>query len=164
MQNKVEAPHSLWFEIPHNFGIVEFPPNILKHFRAHQQTNPQTPESGGQLFWKPSDKGHKIVASITGPRPSDRRSRNSYKADHKQELIEIDEHYEKGLFFLGDWHTHPEAEPKPSISDIYAANEIFTRSENRGDGFLLVIIGNRNIEDSICAYLINGKCTTAKRI
>ena len=99
---------SFWYSLPDGLGEIEFPPTVLEHFDFYRQTHPKDKEAGGQLFWQYAPEGHRRVASVTGPRPTDQRSRARYKADHRQEQIEINCHYERGLYFLGDWHTHPE--------------------------------------------------------
>ncbi|MAY37954.1 Mov34/MPN/PAD-1 family protein [Spongiibacter sp.] len=115
---------SLWYHIP-SFGEIEFTPSILAHFEKYQQKRRWHREAGGQLFWEYTQSGHKRVGAITGPRRTDLRTRTSYKADPNKEQTEIDEHYEKGFYLLGDWHTHPEPIAKPSSEDREAIQDIF---------------------------------------
>ena len=42
----------------------------------------------------------------------------------------------KGLHFVGDWHTHPEAVPTPSSSDIRTIKEAVAKSRHHLHGFL----------------------------
>lgn len=49
--------------------------------------------------------------------------------------------HRKGLNFVGDWHTHPEAVPTPSSSDVRTINEAVAKSQHHLFGFVMVIIG-----------------------
>ena len=44
------------------------------------------------------------------------------------------------LRYIGEWHTHPEITPKPSIKDLQSLNEI---TESSNDFCILLIIGNK---------------------
>jgi integrative and conjugative element protein (TIGR02256 family) len=50
--------------------------------------------------------------------------------------------HRKGLHFVGDWHTHPEAVPTPSSSDIRTINEAVAKSRHHLQGFLMVVVGS----------------------
>lgn len=153
---------SLWYSIP-EFGVVEFTPSVLAHFKKYQQKCRWNREAGGQLFWKYSPEGYRRVAAITGPRPTDKRTRTSYKADHTKEQIEIDERYEQGLFLLGDWHTHPEPIARPSCEDRQAIREIYSSSINPGPGFILVIVGTGPLHESLNISWCNEKIIPVKQ-
>ncbi|MDX8339768.1 Mov34/MPN/PAD-1 family protein [Draconibacterium sp. IB214405] len=63
------------------------------------------------------------------------------------------------LRYLGEWHTHPEVIPAPSIKDLQSLNEIADSSD---DFCILLIIGNKDfspgafIEQSISLIQENG--------
>ena len=164
MQGSVESSQSFWYFLPDGVGKVEFPPETLEYFISFQQKRPQDKEAGGQLFWEYAPAGHKRVALITGPRLTDRRSRTNYKADHKQEQVEIDRCYRQGLYFLGDWHTHPEDIARPSASDIESIQEIYRKSRNSGPGFLLVIVGTRPLCEGLNVSWCNGEVVGLTRL
>jgi len=155
---------SFWYLLPDGLGEIEFPPTVLEHFDFYRQTHPKDKEAGGQLFWQYAPEGHRRVASVTGPRPTDQRSRARYKADHRQEQIEINRHYERGLYFLGDWHTHPELIATPSSSDIEAIQEIYKTSQNPGPGLLLVIVGNGLLSTGLSVVWCNDKIEPVSRL
>lgn len=104
------------------------------------------------------------MALVTGSRPTDQRSRTNYKADHKQEQIEIDQCYEQGMYLLVDWHTHPEAFATPSKSDIDAIREIYKTSRNPGPGFLLVVVGTRPLREGLSVSWCNERVVTLERL
>jgi integrative and conjugative element protein (TIGR02256 family) len=50
--------------------------------------------------------------------------------------------HQRGLHFVGDWHTHPEAVPTPSSSDIRTINEAVAKSRHHLFGFLMIVVGS----------------------
>lgn len=149
---------SFWYLAPGRVGHIEITPSVLAHFEAFQQQDPGDLEAGGQLFWEYGGEGHRRVTTITGPRPGDFRGRFRYKADYRQEQLEIDSLYEQGKFYLGDWHTHPEAIAEPSVVDIQTITKIYRSSKNPGSGLLMIIAGTDSIERSLsvswCNHLV----------
>lgn len=160
----MSMPHetSFFYSLP-DFGEIEIPPFVLEHFAKHQQVRCWHKEAGGQLFWEHMANGKKRLGAITGPRPSDRRTRTSYKAAPNVEQLEIDSHYDRGLFFLGDWHTHPEPIARPSADDRKAIQEIYSSSTAPGPGFLLVVVGTRPLEESLSVSWCNHNSSTIVR-
>lgn len=115
-------------------------PVVVAHLLSYQQRKPRSFEAGGQLFGR--QQGQAILVEVaTGPRPSDRRSRYSYRPDRRLEQVEIDEKFASGFRFLGDWHSHPEPVPKPSTTDIPSMQDCFRRSRHELHAFVLLIIG-----------------------
>ncbi|WP_370258766.1 Mov34/MPN/PAD-1 family protein [Marinobacter nauticus] len=164
MSDVVGRCGSFWYCLPDGLGYIEFPPRILEHFVSFQQKQPHDKEAGGQLFWEYSPEGHRRVALVTGPRPTDQRSRTRYKADHRQEQIEINRNYDRGLYLLGDWHTHPEAIARPSAADIEAIQDIYRGSRNPGPGLLLVIVGTRPLYEGLSVSWCSQALTELTRV
>jgi integrative and conjugative element protein (TIGR02256 family) len=108
----------------------------------NQQFKPRDTEAGGQLFGRLIDN-RLSVELATGPRPTDIRTRYSYKPDRRAEQAEIDRYHREGLLFLGDWHTHPEPQPSPSQQDLQSIREAFKESTHHLNGLLLVIAGTQ---------------------
>jgi len=131
-----------WLIAPEPIGLIEFTQCTIEHFIKFQQRHHYDAEAGGQLFWEYAPEGHKRIAKVTGPRSTDRRSRTSYKADSRVEQKEIDDFYEQGIYWLGDWHTHPEPFPRPSSTDIRTIKKIYSSTKRPAPGYLLVIVGN----------------------
>ena len=46
-----------------------------------------------------------------------------------------------GLHFIGDWHTHPEKIPTPSVSDVRSISQAVTQSKHHLNGFILLVAG-----------------------
>jgi integrative and conjugative element protein (TIGR02256 family) len=132
------------------------PSEVLETFAEYQQLKARDREAGGQLFGRVA--GNTVtIEHATGPRPTDIRTRYSYQPDRKGEQAEIDDAHRKGLFFLGDWHTHPEPVPSPSAQDLLSIAEAFKKSTHHLNGFLLVIAGTQQLPSGLYVAVHNDK-------
>ena len=122
---------------------IVFNTEVLAHFDRYRQTSCWKREAGGQLFSVISEKQWQIVKA-TGPRLSDFRRRFQFFPDHIAEQSEINELFNSGLHYVGDWHTHPEARPKPSQLDLSSMTETVRNSIHQLPGFLMVISGTED--------------------
>lgn len=128
---------------------------VLQHFAQHRQLKASLPEAGGQLFARFSESEISIEKA-TGPRPTDRRGRTSYNPDRRAEQREIDRLYEDGLHYVGDWHTHPCARPKPSYTDTASIIETTEKSTHDLNGLLLIIVGTDPFPSGVRVSLYMG--------
>jgi integrative and conjugative element protein (TIGR02256 family) len=137
----------------------------LATFDAHRQLRFYQREAGGQLFARVRDNDWEIVAA-TGPRSKDRRGRFSFLPHRKSEQTEIFEHHQRGLDFVGDWHTHPEDKPTPSTDDLASIDQVVRRSTHHLPGFLLMIVGRKPFTEGLWAsfHALGGNRTVAKDI
>lgn len=119
---------------------VRFAPQVLKVFNAHRQRGWFRKEAGGQLFADIDGEIWSVVAA-TGPRSTDRRGRFHFWPDRRAEQIEINQHFEAGLQYVGDWHTHPEKVPSPSRDDLFSIENVVRESTFYTPGLLLCIVG-----------------------
>jgi len=129
-------------------------PCVLRTFGRYQQIAPKSVEAGGQLFAQIS--GDDILLQVaTEPRPTDTRTRYSYRPNRSAEQAEIDQMYRQGLYFVGDWHTHPEAHPQPSWQDLRSIRDVFLCSKHHLNAFILVIVGTAPLPDGLYFALHN---------
>jgi integrative and conjugative element protein (TIGR02256 family) len=133
---------------------IVFTDEVLKHFRQHRQLRKKQPEAGGQLFAR-FDPPQVIVVEATGPRRTDKRTRTSYTPDRAAEQLEIRERFKRGLHYVGDWHTHPELNPRPSGLDSSSISDCCARSSHVLNGFLLVIVGTSEDVEGMCVQLFD---------
>lgn len=131
----------LKYLLPGELGAIEFSPQVLSHFEKHKQLRFLSYEAGGQLFAVQGENGCTEIIDVTGPRKTDRRSRNEYIPDRVAEQKEILERYAYGRHFIGDWHTHREDIPNPSSKDQKSMREMVLSSSHDLEGFIMVIIG-----------------------
>lgn len=121
---------------------VEVDRAALNVFEMHRQTRFYHREAGGQLFGRAAGSRWK-VARATGPGREDRRSRFGFRPDRGREQREIDEYHALGFDYLGDWHTHPQDIPRPSMRDVESIDDIVQKSTLEMSGLLLCIVGRR---------------------
>jgi integrative and conjugative element protein (TIGR02256 family) len=133
--------------------LVVFSKPVIEYFLRNRQQRWWHRESGGQLFAEFNDN-EIVVREATGPRRTDRRTRTSYIPDRKAEQREILEYHARGLHYVGDWHTHPEQHPTPSVPDDHSVAECVRKSRHNLNGFILVVVGQLEPPDglSVCVH------------
>ncbi|MCP3475824.1 Mov34/MPN/PAD-1 family protein [Bradyrhizobium sp. CCGUVB1N3] len=136
------------FDIGHSGQSLRFVAEVLQRFDSNRQTRFWHREAGGLLFAR-FDLPSIDVCEATGPRPTDRRSRYSYRPDEKAEKAEIDASFSRGLHFVGCWHTHPEDIASPSTIDTRNISDCVRRSQHALNGFVMVIVGRAARPDSM---------------
>jgi integrative and conjugative element protein (TIGR02256 family) len=99
-------------------------------------------EAGGQLFAR-FEGAHTLVEVATAPSRRDLRSRFGFRPHQPTQKAEIRSFYERGLHFVGDWHSHPETLPEPSFTDLASVRECFQQSRHDLKALLLVVAGRR---------------------
>lgn len=127
---------------------MTFEKSVLDHFDKWRQLTPGMSEAGGQLFGAVEEKCIKLILA-TGPRRSDRRGRFFFIADRLAERREIGSLHKSGLHYFGDWHTHPQAVPTPSGTDLASMADLFARSKHELNAFLMVIVGTSGFPDGL---------------
>lgn len=114
--------------------------DVITHTSRHRQTVWWKCEAGGQLFAR-INGDEWLIEEATGPRRGDVRSRFGFRPNRRAEQREIDERFASGLHYVGDWHTHPEAVPKPSPTDLSSMQAMVSTSNHELTGFLMLIFG-----------------------
>lgn len=136
--------------------MLRLRPDVLRTFNRHRQGWLFGRESGGQLFAGFEDPGTVDVQEATPPRHADVRTRHSFMPDRRAETREIQDRHRCGLHFVGDWHTHPEARPSPSTTDIVSAQAAFLSSSHHLNAFLMVVVGRAPFPDGLFVALCDG--------
>jgi integrative and conjugative element protein (TIGR02256 family) len=93
---------------------------VLKSLKKYRQVHANATEAGGVLIGEYRGGDLRILAG-TEPGGSDKRSRFGFKRRSlhhgvKSRLAWVTSGGRQN--YIGDWHTHPEANPKPSGLDI----------------------------------------------
>lgn len=147
------------FVLPEGEGSVSFEKLALEHMYSFAQRRFYQPETGGQLF---SPTPHHQVVTITdasGPNPHDVRSRHTFIPNAHHATTDRQFHFTAGRHPIGLWHTHPEANPTPSMRDHETACEFLDSFGGSMSGFLLVIIGNKGSPLNMAVWLARAKST-----
>lgn len=139
---------SIRYPIGQSRQVLTLEQNVLDHFAKWRQSDPKMSEAGGQLFGVVQGQSVRLMRA-TGPRNSDRRGRFFFIADRFAERREISTLHKSGLHYLGDWHTHPEAFPAPSSTDLSSMADLFVRSKHDLNAFLMVIVGTADFPNGL---------------
>lgn len=156
---------SIRYPIGESGQLLILEQNILDHFAKWRQLAPNMSEAGGQLFGVVEGQSLKLKRA-TGPRNSDRRGRFFFIADRFAERREISTLHKSGLHYLGDWHTHPQAVPVPSGTDLTSMADLFVRSKHDLNALLMVIVGTAefpkglhvSLHDTKAWSVLNARC------
>lgn len=130
---------------------VEISGGVLAHFHRHRQRRICASEAGGQVFGTVTAKAVRVLEAY-GPRRTDERTRTSFRSDPVAAQHDIDSCAERGLVYLGEWHTHPEPRPNASPTDLDAFTRLLGRSSLRMNTLLLLIQGTGDGDDSLALY------------
>ena len=131
---------------------------VLAIMQQYRQITEEDREAGGQLFARFQGQDT-IIVEATPPRPSDRRTHMRFRPNRKQQQQEINERYDRGLHFVGDWHTHPELFPRPSAEDFASMEDCYKRSIHELRAFILVIVGTAQTPGGVSVVLITKGAT-----
>ena len=145
------------YSIAYSSQTIVLTDPVFVCFDRHRQVTADSPEAGGQLFAR-FDGNIIRVEGATGPRPSDHRSPTSFIPNRAAERREIRRNFKKGFHYVGDWHTHPESRPSPSLTDIRSFRDMYRKSRHGLAGFLMVIVGIVPDEDGLYVALCNNPC------
>jgi integrative and conjugative element protein (TIGR02256 family) len=139
--------------------FLVFSEDVLRHFDQHRQRHLWHAEAGGQLF---AQFGVDIitVVSATGPHSADRRSRFRFTPHRERERQDVEEHFASGLHFIGNWHTHPQADPQPSATDVRNTRQRFIQSDHELLAFTMVVVGLDPFPRGLWVGLIDARETT----
>lgn len=121
--------------------------NVLSVFSYYIQDENTKNESGGILLGSIVGKTIYVVkASI--PNKFDKATRTSFIRNKDIAQIIVDYEFENSggmMFYLGEWHTHPEDHPTPSGQDKNMTIEQFNKSRLTQPFSLVVIQGIKSI-------------------
>lgn len=128
---------------------------------AHQQINEDSPEAAGVFIGEIYLEEHTIIIrkAITTYEKNN-ASKYHVNLDIKKLQKMIDKEWiESGrtFLYLGEWHTHPEPLPSPSLTDYLTFSGNYYRSAFEQNLLLYAIIGtNPNIFSSFWIRTYNG--------
>lgn len=116
---------------------------ILDHFT---QRGKSQPEAGGVILGKLIGDEIQVIR-LSVPTGLDKASRLNFERHKLSAQIIIDyEFYNSNgeMVYLGEWHTHPEANPTPSEPDRKMIGQQYQNKGRKTDFLLLVIQGTES--------------------
>lgn len=120
---------------------LAFTDEVISELESCKQ-DATSPEAGGMLFSKDLYTDLLIVSRISLPKRNDTRLRFFFRINRKSAQRVIEKNFREGYYYIGDWHTHPEPDPTPSITDIKTIKSIFNESDHQLKYMFHTIIGN----------------------
>ncbi|EMN0828787.1 Mov34/MPN/PAD-1 family protein [Providencia rettgeri] len=116
--------------------------NVTNALTSYRQLSDSSPESAGVLIGERRGN-HIVIKAISVPNSSDIRSRfmvDRVGIHHQKTVDDAFKNSNGDWHYLGEWHTHPEDEPEPSMIDYNSWHKNLRSSEP----LILVIIGRLN--------------------
>lgn len=129
-------------------GTLYFIGPVISQLQSHRQFSAKSKEAGGvllgrHLLWTLDI----IVDEITQPARSDKRSWSGFFRSLAHHTRAVRRWRESGgtCAYLGSWHTHPEAVPTPSATDLADWRHAIDRDRYEGSSLFFVIVGTERM-------------------
>lgn len=102
-------------------------------------------ETGGILVGRYADEVTAEIAVVIGPSMDSRSGRTNFIRGTKGINKLIKEYWKQGLYYLGEWHFHPNGTSDPSAIDTQTMISIANNSRyNCPEPILIIISGSDN--------------------
>lgn len=122
---------------------------VLEILCTYEQSVQNAPEAGGILLGRYIRKCNDVIVDqITVPLKGDIQKRKSFFRLSKLHQSIADEVWKNSngtINYLGEWHTHPENEPFPSLVDRIDWQKKVTFDKYDSDTLFFLIVGIRTI-------------------
>jgi len=143
MHKQYIAPHPQCLYCHHDKKInVYFSGTVLKGMQDLVSAEPQI-ETGGVLAGSVRENGDFEVRFASGPGPKAIRSSSKFEKDIAFCQEFLDKLYSNsGAIYLGEWHSHPSDNNKPSSTDLKSLTEIAVQPNYLTENPLMVILSN----------------------
>lgn len=130
-----------------NMLNLEITDDVLGIFSTYIQDTRKKNESGGILLGQIKGKTVYLLRA-TVPNIFDNVSRTSFERDKKVAQILADYEFVNSgnkTIYIGEWHTHPEDYPSPSVQDICMIKDQLKTSKNLEPYMFLIIQGIKGL-------------------
>lgn len=128
-------------------GTLEIPESALSTLNGQRQLKESDPESGGILLGRAILNSADIVLDdVRLPMAGDQQSRTRfYRLKWPAQYAIFHAWICSGgsTNYLGDWHTHPELDPTPSVQDRQNWMNIARRRRFGGPDLFFIIVGQK---------------------
>lgn len=126
------------------FLLVNLDKNLLTELLSYRQTRDSDKETGGVLMGELYPNSNKI--KLTHILVCEHTTNSRYGLELNIECLQkqMDEIWKDSngtITYLGDWHTHPEYNPKPSYTDYITFAKNYYTSKFEQNLLLYIILG-----------------------
>lgn len=131
-----------YLEFSNSVRRARISPLVIKTFRKYEQKKGKL-ESGGILLGFVYENYDEIVKA-TVPNRLDSREPFSFNRSKIPAQKNINKSWKRSkgsLIYLGEWHTHSEVEPVPSVVDIEMIKKTFKETKMEINFLYLIIAG-----------------------
>ncbi len=146
------ADQGLRFRVPGAVWCLEIPKDGLAILESHVQRGWFKSEVVGQLYSRDLTAEVVVVEMVT-KLPAKWSAFAGVCFDVRDAEAERKRLFEHGLHCLGFWHTHPEAIPHPSETDLQMASDHANASKNFFTGLLFLIVGKAHFPEGLGVWL-----------
>lgn len=111
------------------------------------QDDDQKNESGGILIGYTLGNNVYSITNVSLPCSEDKASRFRFLRSKKKAQRIINQFFKESKgkkIYLGEWHTHPENYPTPSMIDKCSIKKQFKKNELNSDRIFMLIIGRKS--------------------
>ncbi|HCA5258669.1 Mov34/MPN/PAD-1 family protein [Acinetobacter vivianii] len=150
----------------HELGFEVFLTDRALHLiHLHRQFHgTRKTEACGIIIGEIRSKSLRVI-DISPPADDDERSIYSFfrkSRNHQKYLNKMHEISEGVLQYIGEWHTHPEPYPRPSICDYNGWNQLIGSEDFNQTPKLLWIGSNKSYSEDWFNLIVNKKYYTLK--
>lgn len=114
-------------------------------------------EAGGLLFAKELESNIVEIEYVSIPSKFDWRSRFGFRPDKRIAQNLINDNFNQGLYYVGDWHSHPQVCPIPSDKDVKTIKDIYCKSTHNLNYLIMVILSSTKDFSNSYVALTNGE-------
>jgi integrative and conjugative element protein (TIGR02256 family) len=132
--------------------------SVLDAFPDYSQ-GLKTSERGGVIMGKLYLNKNMVVITDIIESPSKASHKNRYEMDVEYIQKKINSIWKESngtITYIGDWHTHPEYNPKPSLTDYITFSKNYFRSTIDQNFLIYIILGYKDNTVSRWIGLCNG--------
>ncbi|GAB6263217.1 Mov34/MPN/PAD-1 family protein [Photobacterium sp. R1] len=116
-------------------------------------------ETGGILLgYRDTSEGveHWVVTAVVGPGHTAKHGKFTYTPDYEYHIEEAERHFNESQgkeYYIGDWHTHPNASPRTSWLDRITILRNAKRAIHTSYRSLMIIIGGHLTSPKTVSYI-----------
>ncbi len=151
---KPTPKHSIIGHLAQTSQVLSITRQALEYVSQHRQSTPWATEAGGQLFGT-INAAEVCVTEASGPYAGDERSRYRYRSNPAAAQRAIEDRHNRGLLYLGEWHTHAEDYPGASGLDDDAMRRLITNSQLNSNSLLLLIVGRARSAAGLAVWSVS---------